>query len=383
MDLDAFFCACEELNDPALRGTTFAVGGSAERRGVISSCSYAARAMGVHSAMPTSRALRICPTLKLICGHYADYSALSQRVMKILTDTSPFIEQVSIDEAFLDITCLREGSCETALALQTEVWETLGLPCSLGAASNKLVAKMANTIGKKSVRTTTYPQSIKYIPDGEEAAFLAPLAVGKLWGIGEASEKQLRGLGITTIGQLAQYPLEVLVKRFGKRGYELHEHANGRDDSPVNTEHEDPKSVSQEYTFERDESDEQALLLRLLWQSEQVGARLRKYGLKGNVVHLKLRRSDFLTITRQMRLSEAVNRESVIFEQAKKLFVAAWASERFPVRLIGLGVSGFDSDDGQLSFFTDANAEKEDRLLKAVDAIRGKYGKDMIKRGKW
>ncbi len=383
MDLDAFFCACEELNDPALRGTTFAVGGSAERRGVISSCSYAARAMGVHSAMPTSRALRICPTLKLIGGHYADYSALSQRVMKILTDTSPFIEQVSIDEAFLDITCLREGSCETALALQTEVWETLGLPCSLGAASNKLVAKMANTIGKKSVRTATYPQSIKYIPDGEEAAFLAPLAVGKLWGIGEASEKQLRGLGITTIGQLAQYPLEVLVKRFGKRGYELHEHANGRDDSPVNTEHEDPKSVSQEYTFERDESDEQALLLRLLWQSEQVGARLRKYGLKGNVVHLKLRRSDFLTITRQMRLSEAVNRESVIFEQAKKLFIAAWASERFPVRLIGLGVSGFDSDDGQLSFFTDANAEKEDRLLKAVDAIRGKYGKDMIKRGKW
>ncbi len=383
MDLDAFFCACEELNDPALRGTTFAVGGSAERRGVISSCSYAARAMGVHSAMPTSRALRICPTLKLIGGHYADYSALSQRVMKILTDTSPFIEQVSIDEAFLDITCLREGSCETALALQTEVWETLGLPCSLGAASNKLVAKMANTIGKKSVRTTTYPQSIKYIPDGEEAAFLAPLAVGKLWGIGEASEKQLRDLGITTIGQLAQYPLEVLVKRFGKRGYELHEHANGRDDSPVNTEHEDPKSVSQEYTFERDESDEQALLLRLLWQSEQVGARLRKYGLKGNVVHLKLRRSDFLTITRQMRLSEAVNRESVIFEQAKKLFAAAWASERFPVRLIGLGVSGFDSDDGQLSFFTDANAEKEDRLLKAVDAIRGKYGKDMIKRGKW
>lgn len=383
MDLDAFFCACEELNDPSLHGTAFAVGGPAERRGVISSCSYAARAMGVHSAMPTSQALRICPTLKLIHGHHADYSTLSKRVMKILADTSPFIEQVSIDEAFLDISCLWEGSYETALALQTEVRETLGLPCSFGAASNKLVAKMANTIGKKSVRTTTYPQSIKYIPDGEEAAFLAPLAVGKLWGIGEASEKQLRGLGIATVGQLAQYPLDVLVKRFGKRGYELHEHANGRDDSPVNSEHEDPKSVSQEYTFERDESDEQALLLRLLWQSEQVGARLRRYGLKGNVVHLKLRRSDFLTITRQAHLPAAVNRESVIFEQVKKLFAAAWASERFPVRLIGLGVSGFDSDDGQLSFFTDANAEKEERLLKAVDAIRRKYGKDIIKRGKW
>lgn len=383
MDLDAFFCACEELNDPSLRGTAFAVGGSAEQRGVIASCSYAARAMGVHSAMPTSQALRICPALKLIRGHHADYSALSKRVMKILTDTSPFIEQVSIDEAFLDISCLREGSYETALTIQTEVRETLGLPCSLGAASNKLVAKMANTIGKKSIRTKTYPQSIKFIPDGEEAAFLAPLAVGKLWGIGEATEKQLRGLGIATVGQLAQYPVEALVKRFGKRGYELHEHANGRDDSPVHTERENPKSVSQEYTFERDESDEQTLLLRLLWQSEQVCARLRKHGLKGNVVHLKLRRSDFMTVTRQARLPEAADRESVIYQQAKNLFLAEWASERFPVRLIGLGVSGFDSDTGQLSFFTDANAEKEDRLLKAVDAIRRKYGKDIIKRGKW
>lgn len=159
MDLDAFFCACEELNDPSLRGTTFAVGGSADRRGVIASCSYAARAVGVHSAMPTSQALRLCPTLKLIQGRHADYSAISKKVMKILTDTSPFMEQVSIDEAFLDISCLREGSYETAVAIQNEVRDTLGLPCSLGAASNKLVAKMANTIGKKSIRTTTYPQS--------------------------------------------------------------------------------------------------------------------------------------------------------------------------------------------------------------------------------
>ncbi len=383
MDLDAFFCACEELNDPSLRGTTFAVGGSADRRGVIASCSYAARAVGVHSAMPTSQALRLCPTLKLIPGRHADYSAISNKVMKILTDTSPFMEQVSIDEAFLDISCLREGSYETALAIQNEVRDSLGLPCSLGAASNKLVAKMANTIGKKSIRTLTYPQSIKYIPDGQEAAFLAPLAVGKLWGIGEATEKRLRGLGVATIGQLAQYPVEPLVKQFGKMGYELHEHANGRDDTPVRTEREDPKSVSQEYTFERDESDEQELLLRLLRQSEQVGARLRKHGLKGNTVHLKLRWADFRTVTRQAHLTEPMSRESVIYEQAKSLFLTAWLPDRLPIRLIGLGVSGFDSDTGQLSFFTDPNAEKEDRLLKAVDTIRGRYGKDIIKRGKW
>lgn len=381
IDLDAFFCACEELEDPTLRGTVFAVGGSAEGRGVISTCSYAARALGIHSGMPTAQAMRICPSLNLIRGSHGRYGERSRSVMVILQNYTPIMEQISVDEAFLDISDMRESNEEVARMIQREIFEKTHLPCSLGGSTNKLTAKMANTIGKKRVKTSTYPQSINCIPAGEEAAFLAPLPVGKLWGVGDHGEKRLRDLGITTIGQLAAYPVEPLVRHFGKYALELHEHANGRDDSPVHSESEAPKSVSQETTFERDVDDRQRLSNTMLHQSEQVGYRLRKHGLKGNTVRLKLRWGDFTTITRQVRLPYAINQDLRIFEQASALFDAAWEPERKPIRLIGVGVSGFESEEPQLTLFGTNDTEKEDRLLEAVDNLRTKYGKSILKRG--
>ena len=378
IDLDAFFCACEELEDPSLRGTVFAVGGSVEGRGVISTCSYAARALGIHSAMPTAQALRICPNLKLVHSGYGLYSARSREVMAILRNYTPVMQQISVDEAFLDISDMREPNEEVARAIQEEIFQKTALPCSLGGSCNKLVAKMANTIGKKRIKTITYPQSINCIPEGKEAAFLAPLPAGKLWGVGESGAKRLHDLGILTIGDLAAYPVEVLVKSFGKYGYELHEHANGRDESEVRSEPEELKSVSQETTFEQDVSDKETLLRTIFSQCERVGYRLRKHQLKGNTVRLKLRWGDFRTITRQTRVPKAINQDSRIYEQASALFLSAW--DREPIRLIGIGVSGFESGN-QPSLIPDPALEKEDRLLNAMDLIRAKYGKDALKRG--
>lgn len=379
IDLDAFFCACEELENPSLRGTVFAVGGQAESRGVISSCSYSARALGIHSAMPTSQALRICPTLRLIHSGMGRYRERSESVMDILRDVTPLMEQVSVDEAFLDVSDMSPSLEGLALTIQNEIREKTGLPCSLGGASNKLVAKVANTVGKKRVRTNTYPCSINCIAPGHEAEFLAPLPVGRLWGIGKQSESKLRSLGITTIGYLALYPEDAMKRLFGKNAFEIHEHANGRDDSPVNPDPEQMKSVSQETTFAQDVDDENILRQTILHQAVQVGFRLRKKELRGNTVRIKLRWSDFSTITRQSKLDYAINQDSLINQYAQALFDEAWLPTCRPVRLIGVGVTGLDAETVQLSFL-EPEHEREDRLLRAVDEIQKRYGKASIRR---
>ena len=379
LDLDAFFCAVETQRDPSLAGVAFAVGGRPDQRGVVASCSYAARAYGVHSAMPMSRAVRLCPGLEIIPHHFELYHAASGSVMDVLNNLTPLVEQISIDEAFLDVTGLA-GEAETlARNLQAKIRDGLGLPCSLGVATNKLVAKIANNIGKAKATGGGSPNAITLVPPGGEAAFLAPLPVGELWGVGPKTAERLGRLGIHTIGDIAAWPEKDLAGRFGKSGADLSLRARGIDDSPVETEHE-TKSVSHEVTFSRDTSDEQILRRTLREQSEGVGRRLRKAGLAGTTVHIKLRWADFTTLTRQETRAAPTDLDAEIYEAALQLFEKNWPPGK-AVRLIGVGVSGFETPARQLGLWDAEDRKVNEKLQSALDEVREKFGRGAIKRG--
>jgi DNA polymerase-4 len=228
LDLDAFFCAVEEQRDPRLRGTPFAVGGRPESRGVVASASYMARKFGVHSAMPMSQAARLCPDLVVVPPNFTAYRAASQQVMARLNALTPLVEQISIDEAFLDVTALAEPGEMLAAQLQARIRDDLALSCSLGVASNKLVAKVATDVGKSLVRSGKMPQAICVVPPGDEAAFLAPLPATALWGVGPKTAQKLAELSILTIGEIAAWPAADLARRFGQHGDDLARRARGR-----------------------------------------------------------------------------------------------------------------------------------------------------------
>lgn len=379
LDLDAFFCAVEELRRPELRGVPFAVGGRPDQRGVVTSCSYAARQYGVHSAMPAARALRLCPGLVLISGQHADYHAASEQVMEVLRQKTPLIEQISIDEAFLDVSDLPQPGEKIARDLQAEIDRKYGLPCSLGIATNKLVAKIATNIGKASHRGATPPRAILVVPPGEEAGFLAPLPINELWGVGPKTAAQMVGFGIKTIGELANMPEDWLVRYFGKNGYDLKLHAQGRDDRPVETSHE-AKSISQEVTFDKDISDPIRLDDTLRELSSQVGYRLRQSGLSASTVRLKLRWPDFSTHTRQVTLQQSTDQDGVIFANVSQLFHGLWQRGN-AVRLLGVGASGFSFQARQLSLWDTPN-ERERRLLQALDELRQRFGEKAVQRAR-
>ncbi len=379
LDLDAFFCAVEEQLDPSLKGKKFAVGGSPDRRGVVATCSYAARKYGVHSAMPMSQAVRLCPDLLIVRNNHHQYSERSKEVMAIIHDLTPLVEQVSVDEAFMDVSDLPQSPEVIARQVQNEINQKTHLPCSLGAASNKLVAKIANNIGKKQRKTDSYPNAVTWIPDGQEAAFLAPLKVDELWGVGKKTAQTFEGMGIYTIGQLASYPPELLMNRFGKMGLDFHLHANGIDESPVNPDDAMPKSISQEITFDVDVTDEAVLRRTIRRQSEQVGFRLRKEKLTGSTVKIKIRWENFVTFVRQTKTEMPVSQDSLINKAAQDLFSEVWLADPRPVRLIGVGVTGIQEEEQQLSLFL-PDTRKEDHLLKAVDDLRSKFGRQVLKR---
>jgi DNA polymerase-4 len=376
LDVDAFFASVEEILDPSLKGKPVIVGARPEQRGVVASASYAARAFGVRSAMPTAQALRLCPQAIVIPPRHEVYGEYSARMMAILGEYSPLIEPLSLDEAFLDIT-----GCEThwgspeelAHRLQKRLEVELGLSASIGLASNKLVAKIASGLEK--------PHGFVVVPHGREAEFLAPLPVEKLWGVGEVTARSLHEMGVFTIGQLARLPAAQLEARFGRRGRDLHRHARGIDDSPVVAEREE-KSLSREVTFAEDIGDERVLRRTLLSLSEDVARQLRERGLRGRTVKLKLRYADFKTLTRQVTMEAPTDLEQVIFDQAARLLERAW-DKRKKVRLIGVGVSKFEPEERQLSLFEgtgEGRVEKLRQLSQAVDRIREKYGDEAIQR---
>jgi len=378
LDLDAFFCAVEEILNPALKGRAFAVGGRPEERGVVSSCSYAARAFGVRSAMPMGRALGLCPGLLVISTQHNLYGKYSRQVMDRLHGWTALVEQISIDEAFLDLSDLSESSASLAHRIQSQIQNELGLPCSLGVATNKLVAKIATDVGKAARRSNQPPRAITVVPPGQEAAFLAPLPVQSLWGIGPKSATRLGELGIHTIGELASWDQKDLVKIFGKSGYDLARRARGLDDSPITTEHE-AKSISQEVTFSRDITDAEALRRTLRELSETVGRRLRQAHLVGSTVKIKLRWSDFTTLTRQVTLLQPTDQDKDIFSAALELMEKNRPARQL-VRLLGVGVSNITPPIRQLSLW-ETSSEKSRRLQSALDELREKFGDGIIRHG--
>jgi len=395
LDLDAFYCSVEETQNPELRGKPFAVGGKPNERGVVASCSYAARAVGIRSAMPMSRAIQLCRNLIIVSGRHQLYSEYSEKVMNKLRGLTPFVEQISIDEAFLDISDIRQPPARIALDLQADIKTELHLPSSIGIASNKLVAKIATEVGKKfsalsgaaSVlrgRTQSKgkiigpPFGLTIVPFGEESKFLAPLPADMLWGVGPKTSARLTEIGIHTIGDIAHWPEKELVNLFGENGRDLWRHAQGMDNRPIVTEYE-TKSISQETTFNVDVRDDKTLEKTLREQSKEVARQLRKNDLAGKTVKLKIRWPDFTTLTRQVTLPTSTDDDDEISHTAIKLMKTVRKPNQ-AVRLIGVGVSGIGAPVRQLSLW-DAGSEKSRKLQEVVDQLQEKYGKDVIRKG--
>ncbi|MFO7697930.1 MAG: DNA polymerase IV [Anaerolineae bacterium] len=372
VDLDAFFASVECLLDPSLAGKPLVVGGSPEHRGVVAAASYEARARGVRSAMPMAQALRLCPEAVRVPPRHGVYGQHSRAVMSLLGAYTPVIEQISIDEAFLDLTGtegLHGPAREMARVIQARIREQLGLPCSLGVATSKLVAKIACSRGK--------PRGLVVVEPGQEAAFLAPLSIESLWGVGDTTGRRLRAMGIDTIGALAHWPEESLRRLLGDAGLHLHRAANGIDESPVSSERE-RRSYSHEQTFSVDTSDAAQIRRTLLWMSDQLTEQLRRDGVLAQTVRLKLRRSDFATLTRQTHLERPTDQADMVFAAAEGLLAKAW--DRMALRLVGVGVTDLSQHGGvQLDLF-EHDDQRQARLSHAVDEIRDRYGSGAITR---
>jgi DNA polymerase-4 len=331
-DLDAFFASVEQLDNPELRGRPVVVGGPPESRGVVAAASYEARRFGVHSAMPMSRALRLCPDAIRVPPRFDRYIELSRRVMAIFRALTPLVEPMSLDEAFLDISgWVDDGAAplDIARSLKEDVKAKTGLNVSIGAGTSKSVAKVASDAGK--------PDGLVIVPTGEEASFLAPMPVRALWGVGPKTEIQLTRLGIRTIGDLARLDDSAAERLLGSRGRYMRDLARGVDDAPVVTQHE-RKSVGAETTFAQDLADGPELRSELTRIARNVAERLRRAGVGGQTVAIKLRYADFRTITRRSSLRAPVDTAAEIEAVASRLLDAeSQAGDRF--RLLGIQCS--------------------------------------------
>jgi len=371
-DLDAFYASVEVLDDPTLRGKPVIVGGAPDARGVVSAASYEARRYGVHSAMPLRTAARLCPVGVFLPGHPERYRELSERVMQIFASYTPLVEPISLDEAFMDVSASTAafGDGEAiARALKQRVLEETGLVVSVGVATNKLCAKVASDLRK--------PDALVVVPPGGEAAFLAPLPVSRLWGVGPRSREALREYGVSTIGQLASLTEGTLRRRFGRHGADLAARARGIDPSPV-VPLQAPKSIGHEHTFEHDVVDRRRLDATLLDLADSVATRLRHHALAAGAIQLKLRYEGFETLTRQAPLGRQVRESEPLYAAAVALLDRTLAGER-AVRLIGLTAISLSSTQ-QLTLF-DA-ADRTDRLALSIDAVRERFGEGAITRAR-
>jgi DNA polymerase-4 len=377
VDLDAFFAAVEQRDRPELRGKPVIVGGSdPTQRGVVSAASYEARAFGVHSAMPLRTALRLCPHGVYLPVDGRKYQAASREVMAILRRFTDQVQPISIDEAFLDVTGSRAlfGDGEAiARSIKEAVAGEVGLTASVGVAATKLVAKIGSDLRK--------PDGLVVVGPGEERAFLAPLPISRLWGVGEKTAAALREFGVATIGDLAALPPDLLERRFGKHGASLVGRAQGRDADPVATG-EPAKSIGHEHTFGHDTANREVIERTLLGMADGVAWRLRSAGLRAATIHLKLRDSTFATITRQTTLEVPADLTEPIYEAALRLLRKELHGQR--IRLVGVTASNF-RDREQLGLFEAAAGPDEPRrhqAAAAMDTIRRKYGEKAVTRGR-
>ncbi|HEX7066580.1 MAG TPA: DNA polymerase IV [Candidatus Limnocylindria bacterium] len=371
-DLDAFYASVEVLDDPSLRGKPVIVGGGPDMRGVVMAASYEAREYGVQSAMPLRIAGRRCPHGVFLPGRPDRYRELSQQVMTIFADYTPLIEPISLDEAFLDVSASTAafGDGETiARRIKERVHDEIGLVVSVGVATNKLCAKVASDLRK--------PDALVVVPPGEEADFLAPLPIRRLWGVGPQAQAALAEYGVTTIGQLAAMPRGTLHRRFGRHGDDLAARARGIDPSAVALG-QTPKSIGHEHTFNHDTIDLRKLEATLLDVAESVASRLRRHDLAAGSVQLKLRYEGFETLTRQAPLPRQTRESEPLYEAGVALLRRTLVAGR-GVRLIGLTAINL-TDSQQLTLF-DASA-RTDRLTHSIDAVRERFGDRAITRAR-
>jgi DNA polymerase-4 len=374
LDLDCFFVSVERNKNPALIGRPVAVGGSPEGRGVVASASYEARAFGVRSAMPAGQALRLCPSLILVRGSHGEYGEVSDRLYRRMLELAPVVERASIDEMYLDFTGC-EGIYRNDLpgfmrTLQQLVQSEFQLPCSIALATSKTIAKIA--VG------TVKPAGVCTVPAGGEEAFLAPLEIGVIPGVGKKTEELLRRKGIRTVADLQAFSLDRMTALLGAHGTWLHNVVHGRGSDEVTPEWV-RKSISREETFAADLDDPAELEKQLYSLVEDVCATLRGKQWKTRTIALKLRYSDFTTITRA-RTVEATDDDPVVFRTVRDLFRTAYRSRK-PIRLLGVHLSHFD-DQSQLELPLVPRDAAREQALKAVEAIRAKFGDAAIHVGK-
>jgi len=377
VDMDAFFVSVEELFDPSLKGKAVVVGGRPNERGVVSAASYAARKFGVHSAMPLRTAYKLCPQAIFVDGHPDRYREYSGRVYEVLQAFSPLVEMASIDEAYLDVSGterLYGPPLRAAHLLHERVKAGTSLNCSIGIAASRLLAKISSDQAK--------PNGVLWVLPGNEAAFLAPLDVRKVPGVGKVTEKNLHALGIRKVGDLARLEELFLEERFGKWGLALAGKSQGLDaggwfDTDIG-EDAGPKSISHEHTFSEDTADVAQIDATLARLSEMVGRRLREHGLRARTIQLKLRYKDFSTITRAHSFPRPTDLDTELFGHIRELFRANWKTGA-PVRLLGVHTSGWAEDSPQLDLLDDSRHERWQQAMAAADKMRDKFGESAVK----
>ncbi|MBQ6390538.1 MAG: DNA polymerase IV [Eggerthellaceae bacterium] len=388
VDLDAFFASVEQLDHPGWRGKPVIVGGGADRRGVVSTASYEARKYGVRSAMPSSTAQRLCPDAIWTVGHYSRYKEMSNAVMSILFDETPHVQQVSIDEAFMDVTPTeinREHPVLIARRIQERV-EKLGVSCSIGLGTTKAIAKLASDMDK--------PRGLTVVLPGSEANFMAPLPVRALSGIGPAAERVLKNHGIETLGDLANADEESVILWLGKQGQVMLNRARGLEEDPIDPDNS-VKSVSNEVSFAEDLVKREDITGAISSMAAKVGRRLRRKGLKGSTLALKVRYSDRSVRSVQRPIGQPSDDEYLFMEMLEEMLPDVW-STGMALRLVGVAVTGFDTakdEPEQLSLFDDTTeaevdvaAESETArrrgLMSATDKVKERFGESAVRFGR-
>lgn len=370
LDLDSFFVSVEVLKEPSLKGKAVLVGGHSER-GVVAACSYEARKFGIHSAMPMKTAMKLCPHAIVVGGSRGDYSRYSRMVTEIIASKAPLFEKASIDEFYIDLTGMDKyfNPFQWTIDLRQEIITKTGLPISFALASNKLVAKIATDMAK--------PNGYIHITAGEEKAFLAPLSVNKIPGVGEHTYQTLLGLNIKTINDISEYGAKELEKALGKYGLELWNKSQGIHTSQVSVYHE-AKSISTENTFEENKTDMKFLLSELVRMTEKVAYELRQDEKTTGCIAVKIRYADFSTFNKQTTIDYTL-RDDELIPVAKELFSKLY-KKGTPIRLLGVKLSELTNYAIQTNLFD--NAERKNELYKAIDDVKNKFGKAALKKAR-
>ncbi len=376
VDMDAFYASVEERDHPELVGRPVIVGGSPDRRGVVAAANYIARQFGVHSAMPAVTARRLCPRGVFLPGRIDHYADVSRQIHEIFHRYTPLVEPLSLDEAFLDATGSEKlfgPAAAIEQRIKQEIRDELGLVASAGGAPNKFLAKIASDVDKPDGFVVVEPEQVQQ--------FLDPLPIGRVWGVGRQGGKTMERLNIRTIGDLRRLPIELLKSHFGNQGEHFWQLARGIDERPVVPDR-DAKSISHETTFATDIDEPDVLRAWLLELTDQVARRLRRQGLRGSIVQIKVRFADFRTITRSQKLPESTSVTDELWQVASELLMSRLPAHHPPVRLLGMGVGRIDRSQIKQGLLFDTSGRRKQTQLDAVsDRVKDRFGASALQRG--